>query len=256
MTIVLLNTTPIVQKLVEKLVQKRGDTLIDAAPEDGRRCDVVIVDDSVRDDYDAQRAKRRGDYTLFIGSRFDEMPQGFDAELPKPFLPDELSRLLDDAQMVLASQVDRADIFDADEAAEALSAASEAEPSEPESVFSDEEIDEVKQLLETFEAQMPEDEIPAVSIADADAEVSQAFDAIDASEWDRPVDEVLFETEQARSDAGPEPKASETALSRAELHARGVEALQDLMAILSDESVARALKSMGVRIDISFGEKA
>ena len=254
MTILLLNSTPIVHKLVEKLALKRGDVLLDAPSDDARPADVVIVDDSVRDTYDAGRAKKLGDYTLFIGSRFDEMPQGFDADLPKPFLPDELSGLLDDAQMVLASRVDRSDLFDADEAEAAMAEVDSAYESE--GVFADREIDEVKQLLDAFDSEMMGDDVPAISIEKMDADISEAMETVDESEWERPFEEVLFEAAQEQRKPVEAPPHQDAPLSGAQLHARGVEALQDLMAILSDESVARALKAMGVRIDISFGEKA
>ncbi|HHE07878.1 MAG TPA: hypothetical protein ENL01_03110, partial [Chlorobaculum parvum] len=125
MTIALLNTTPIVEKLVERLAQKRGDMLIDTG--DGGQADIVIVDDSVAQKYDADAAGELGRYTLYVGSRFDEMPEGYDAVLGKPFLPDELNGLLENAELELGASVDRSNIFDADEAAAAITADATAE---------------------------------------------------------------------------------------------------------------------------------
>ncbi len=237
MTIVLFNTAPVVAKLVEKLAVRRGDSLVDAKTLDGRKADVAVVDDSAAETYDAARAGEYGAFTLYMGSRFEPMPEGFDATLPKPFLPEELDKILDDAELSLAARTDRADLFDADEAA----ALWEAEASAEGGVFDAGELDEVKQLLEAVEA------------ADEDADettlqarIDEALETLDEAQLQQPVDEVLFE---AQKDASGDDEAID-------LHARGVEALQDLMAILSDESVAKALKSMGVRIDISFGEKA
>jgi len=135
MTITLLNTTPIVDKLVGRLAGKRGDVLVQRGDNGGAKADVVIVDDSVRETYDAAEASEIGAYTVFIGSRFDAMPEGFDATLGKPFLPDELAEVLDGAELALAADVGRADVFDADEAVEALEAEAR--------VFDEEEIDEV-----------------------------------------------------------------------------------------------------------------
>ena len=237
MTIALLNTTPIVAKLVERLAQKRGDTFLNTERSGGQRADVVIVDDSVAMRYDAAAAKREGHYAIFIGSRFETMPQGYDAVLGKPFLPEELGHALDDAEVAVSALVERSDVFDADEAAEAW----EAESAAP--VFNSAEIDELKELLDAVEG----DEEMA---AGYEEQIEAAMEHLDRREWERPVEEVLY-------DAGaPESSENRTDFSDIDLHARGVEALQDLMAILSDESVAQALKAMGVRIDISFGEKA
>jgi hypothetical protein len=252
MTITLLNTTPVVEKLVGKLAERRGDRLVEEGRGDGKKADVAIVDDSVAGEYDAQRAAALGEYTVFIGSRFDEMPEGFDATLGKPFLPDELDRTLDEAELALAADVGRADMFDADEAAEAL----EEEADFPAAgVFDEEEIDEVKQLLDAVEE---EADVLLEGIEGADSHtiekrIEAALETMDEEELERPFEEVLYE---AGAKEEPAPKGDEERFEGIDLHARGVEALQDLMAILSDESVARALKEMGVRIDISFGEKA
>lgn len=239
MTIALLNTTPIVNKLVERLAQKRGDTLLDGS--DGHSADIVIVDDSVSEKYDAAAAKTLGRYTLFIGSRFETMPEGFDGVLGKPFLPEELNRLLDDAEIAISAQIDRSDIFDADEAAESLADEAE-EPVEP--LFERADIDELKALLDAVDG---EDE----EAAERERQIDSALETMDEAAWEQPIEEVLYDAEQSEDAA----TAGEH-FEGIDLHARGVEALQDLMAILSDESVARALKEMGVRIDISFGEKA
>ena len=236
MTVALLNTTPIVDKLVERLAEKRGDTLYKQASEDGREADVVIVDDSVLDQYDVDAAKALGAYTLLIGSRFEPAPEGFDAVLAKPFLPEELSRILDDAELAVSASVERSDIFDADEAASSWEAESSEVDERP--VFDRTEIDELKQLLDAVEH---------------DAAEYGGGDTLHSPEepaWEQPEEEVLYD-----ADAGTE-NAEEAAFEGIDLHARGVEALQDLMAILSDESVAKAFKAIGVRVDISFGEKA
>ena len=237
MTIVLLNTTPIVSKLVERLAKKRGDTLSEALPEDGGRADVVIVDESVTDRYGAEAAKQMGCYTLYIGLRFDAMPEGYDAVLGKPFLPDELDKALDDAELIVGGTADHNDIFDADEAAQTL----ETGP-----IFEQAEIDELKELLDAVEAE------EAFNISENFAS-RESYDAAadDAEGSDEALEEVLYDAAEL-----PELPEEDNAFDEIDLHARGVEALQDLMAILSDESVAKALKAMGVRIDISFGEKA
>jgi len=237
MTIALLNTTPIVAKLVERLAQKRGDTFLDAEAFDGQEADVVIVDDSVASTYDADDAKSRGRYTLFVGSRFEAMPEGYDAVLGKPFLPDELGRLLDKAEVAVSTPVEHSDVFDADEAAEAW----ETETAAP--VFDSSEIDELKELLDAVEND-------AIEEASLGGQIEAALQQLDENAWEAPVEEVLYDAD------APQMQGGETDFSGIDLHARGVEALQDLMAILSDESVARALKAIGVRIDISFGEKA
>jgi hypothetical protein len=239
MTVALLNTTPIVEKLAERLVQKRGDTLYKGASEDGREADVVIVDDSVSDRYDAAAAKAVGRYTLFIGSRFEPMPAGFDANLAKPFLPEELGRMLDDAELSVSASVARSDVFDADEAASSW----EAEAAEPQEqpVFDRAEIDELKELLDAVE----HDDAAAFHIEAAPQETND-------HDWNEPVEEVLYDADAETESA----ENGDTSFEDIDLHARGVEALQDLMAILSDESVAKAFKAIGVRIDISFGEKA
>jgi len=231
MTVALLNTTPIVEKLVERLTQKRGDVLYKSASEDGCEADVAIVDDSVLDQYDAAAARAVGRYTLLIGSRFEPMPEGFDAVLEKPFLPEELGRALDDAEFSVGTAVERSDLFDADEAASSWEEESVAVPERP--VFDSAEIDELKQLLDAVEHGT--DEVPGFGVAQSP---------------EAPFEEVLYD-----ADAATAGEAAE-AFDAIDLHARGVEALQDLMAILSDESVAKAFKAIGVRVDISFGEKA
>lgn len=247
MTIALLNTTPIVNKLVERLVQKRGDTLMDADSVDGKPADIVIVDDSVGEKYDASAAKTLGRYTLFIGSRFDTMPEGFDGILGKPFLPEELNRKLDDAQIAISGHIDRSDIFDADEAAESMAQVAE-ETAEP--VFNRADVDELKALLDAVDAEAEEEEAAA---SELEERIESALETMDEAAWEQPIEEVLYDAEQSQDATAAEAGESFEGI---DLHARGVEALQDLMAILSDESVARALKEMGVRIDVSFGEKA
>lgn len=243
MTIALLNTTPIVGKLVERLAQKRGDTLKE--PADGSPADVVIVDDSVGDSYDAEAARVLGRYTLYVGSRFDAMPEGFDAVLGKPFLPEELNELLDNAEMALGPAVERSDIFDADEAAAAI----EADAGDEEPLFNPDDVDELKALLDAVESEVSED---APSASELEAKIEAALETIEPEAWEQPVEEILYD-----ADASEQMNEAQSvdAFEGIDLHARGVEALQDLMAILSDELVARALKEMGVRIDISFGEK-
>ena len=248
MTIVLLNTTPIVHKLVAKLAAKRGDTLVESETPDGAPADVVIVDDSVRGTYDAVAAKGLGRYTLFVGSRFDAMPEGYDAVVAKPFLPEELNRALDDAELALAAQVGETDMFDADEAASSWADETEAAGG----VFDEEEIDEVRQLLDAVDEEPVEAAVLEENAQILEQRISEALEELDDAVWDQPYEEVLYDAAAAEKT----PEAAAEPFADLDLHARGVEALQDLMAILSDESVAKALKEMGVRIDISFGEKA
>ncbi len=248
MTIALLNSTPVVAKLVERMTEKRGDLLSEGPMRDGRAADVVIVDDSFAARYDANAAKKVGAFTLFVGSRFEAMPKGYDAVLAKPFLPDELDRALGEAELSLSASVERSDLFDADEAA--ASWGEESRESAEVSVFDRTEIDELKQLLDAVE----QDESPEETVRQLEAAMQQ----LGVRDWDEREGELLYDDE-ARSEGtlpgGPEEEA-ETSFEDIDLHARGVEALQDLMAILSDESVARAFKKIGVRVDISFGEKA
>jgi hypothetical protein len=244
MIIVLFNTTPIVGKLVERLTQKRGDTLVDPADLGGRKADVVIVDDSMNDSIDAAKARETGYYTLFVGSRFDEMPQGYDAVIGKPFLPEELNTLLDSVESELAREVDRQDLFDADEAAEAVQAEAEGP------LFNPSDVEELKTLLDAVENEEGEE---APSASELQAQIDAALETLEPEAWDAPVEELLYDADAPEPATGNEDVDDFKGI---DLHARGVEALQDLMAILSDESVARALKEMGVRIDITFGEKA
>lgn len=249
MTIALLNSTPVVAKLVERMAEKRGDTLSQGPLPDGRAADVVIVDDSFSPRYDAGAAKKLGAFTLFVGSRFEAMPKGFDAVLGKPFLPDELDKVLGDAELALSASVERSDLFDADEAA--ASWGEEESQSAEVSVFDRNEIDELKQLLDAVE----QDESPEETARQLEAAMQQ----LGVRDWEEREGQVLYDADAALADNGSrnEPDAdAETSFEGIDLHARGVEALQDLMAILSDESVARAFKVIGVRVDITFGEKA
>lgn len=258
MTIVLLNTTPIVHKIVEKLAQKRGDLLFESETPDGSSADAVIVDDSMRDACDAAQARTLGLYTLFLGSRFDAMPEGFDAVVSKPFLPEELFRALDDAEVSLAGVPEEGDLYDADEAAVSwLEPESDIadHPEEGSGVFNDEDIDEVKQLLDAFDSDAEEREEEKLSVSELENKIAAALERMDEAEWEQPYGEVLYDAQSMEKPESATHSDDADPFAGMDLHARGVEALQDLMAILSDESVARALKAMGVRIDISFGEK-
>jgi len=248
MIIMLLNTTPIVGKLVGRLAQKRGDTLVEQETDDGRQADVVIVDDSAGPRYGAEAAKTLGRYTLYIGSRFDAMPEGFDTLLAKPFLPEELNTALDDAEMALSGSVERSDIFDADEAAVSWEAEANGEEIKP--LFDRAEIDELKQLIDAVDEEEGLSEAQAEAL---EAQIEDALETLKERDWEQPIEEVLYD---AGAEAAAPAAEEEKRFGDIDLHARGLEALQDLMAILSDESVARALKEMGVRIDISFGERA
>jgi len=239
MTIVLLTTTPIIEKIVSRLAEKRGDTLYTMFTEDAGMCDVVIVDDSVGDEHDAQSARMVGNFALYLGSRFEPMPKDYDRTLPKPFLPDELSKVLDDAELIVSDEVGYDGLYDADEAG--LCAADEQDP-----VFNHAEIEELKQLLDAVDLDELHEEEPDAPFLGANEEVM----AQEESLWDASDEEAAHVTYgQSGTDEEEEP------FTGINLHARGAEALQDLMAILSDKSVARAFKAMGVRVDISFGEE-
>lgn len=240
MTIVLLTTAPIIEKIVSRLAEKRGDMLYTMFTDDAGMCDVVIVDDSVGSEHDAQSARMVGNYALYLGSRFEPMPTGYDRTLPKPFLPDELNRVLDDAELALRGEEGYGALYDADEAD--LSAAAEQVP-----VFSHSEIEELKQLLDAVDL----DELNAEDTDQADRyEQGETTEPSDESHWSYSEEETVEDT--GMSSAGEEETEP---FADIDLHERGAEALQDLMAILSDRSVARAFKAMGVRVDISFGEE-
>lgn len=259
MTIALFNKTPIVQKLVDRLAQKRGDALVFTEPEEGTQCDVVIVDDSMDAEIDAARARIFGRFTLYLGSRFETMPSGFDATLPKPFLPNELSTLLDDAKQIIGTASGDTGEFDMDES---WGMGTEEAP-----LFNADEIDEVKKLLvDVEESDTGADEIDAVATASKLPETEEDGTGIDETdmdtsasdtlEWDDSDDAIFVDMDLPEAEEVSMPETEPETEPEIDVHARGLEALQDLMAILSDEAVAKALKEMGVRIDISFGEKA
>lgn len=262
MTIVLFNKTPIVQKLVDRLAQKRGDVLAITAPEEGEQCDVLIVDDSMDTQIDAAQARVIGRFTLYLGSRFEAMPSGFDATLPKPFLPNELSTLLDDAKQIIGTASGAAAGFDLID--ESWGMETEEAP-----LFNAEEIDEVKKLLvdvEDEDADATVDATHAAAVPEASEAASLLMDDLDevrkdesesdAPEWEDSEDAIFADMHPPEAEEVSMPELEQDADPEIDVHARGLEALQDLMAILSDEAVAKALKEMGVRIDISFGEKA
>lgn len=298
MKILLLNSTSIVKKLVRRLADIRGDQVFETE-ETGM--DVVIVDDSVASSYPPEVARRFGRFTLYMGSRFDPVPSGYDGVLLKPFLPRELDELLSEKSSgVRSTTIPHAPL----------------EKTVQNTVFNQQEIDEVKSLLESFDPDeedltpvKPEPEPEPEGVAEPEPEpepqpapkddeeqIAAALHAIDRASWTENLDAVLYEAqeddtgrllkekvedydneirhhgsgaaieepvEEARrhiveeeTPHSPMRELDEDALQALDLHARGVEALQDLMAILSDPSVAKALKTMGVRVEISFGEKS
>lgn len=307
MTIILKSATPIVRKLVERVAQKRGDVLLDDQAE---YADLIIVDDSERDGWSAGEAREIAPYTLYIGSRFDETPDGYEKVLAKPFLPEELMDVLAAFDVTMAEE-------DLDVETEAETLQPESEPTDfesGESVLDEHDVDELKAILDTFDDEVAEAETAEAETAfdletEAEEEAEDFADAFDIDSFDDAFDdaseshedeyldgfdpeeafdhreteasaafsesgseEEIFGAETAFDDLGESEKTYEDTaadeavayaapaeveerLSGEALHSRGVEALQDVMAILSDESVARALKEMGVRVDISFGER-
>lgn len=313
MTIILQSGTPIVRKLVEKVAQRRGDVLLD---DEAEHADLIIIDDSERASWSCERAREVASESIYLGSRLDETPEGFDRVLAKPFLPEELMETLEQCE---AKEMTDTTIF-ADEVGEDESAYHDVttEAEEQESVLNEGDVDELKGILDAFEHDVSEagitqahkttfeeeegetpvvdfeeefesgtlensfrddkvfDEMPYDEAPESEAETlafdeeAVAFKEADFTDEDTFSYEVPEEesVEMADSEAVPytdektdasyaftASEALDDHLSGEALHSRGVEALQDVMAILSDESVARALKEMGVRVDISFGER-
>lgn len=96
MKILLLNTNPVVNKLVTLSSQKTGDTLESHESLTELRLDsefdLIIVDDSLYSDELMEALGQRIIYhkSLYIHSRESQVPDGFNDSLKKPFLPTDL----------------------------------------------------------------------------------------------------------------------------------------------------------------------
>lgn len=159
MKILLLNTNPVVTKLVTLSAQKSGDIVDIAEDIDDPRLDsaydLLIVDDSLYTKELMQDIASKINYvrSLYVHSRDSEVSSEFDSFIKKPFLPTELVDLfVDVAKKVTpvgaktSRQTDESDEFevlddfDVDD--------TQDEDLEHESILNIDDLDEVKNLLD------------------------------------------------------------------------------------------------------------
>ncbi|MEW5831584.1 MAG: hypothetical protein AB1763_01945 [Campylobacterota bacterium] len=99
MTILLFNDNPVVQKLVSLSAQKTKDDLSVAASPDevsGTEYDLLVIDDALYSEEVFGALKERIAYksALFMATRGNIVPAGFDNVINKPFLPTDLVETL------------------------------------------------------------------------------------------------------------------------------------------------------------------
>ncbi len=159
MKILLLNTNPVVTKLVTLSAQKSGDIVDIAEDIDDPRLDsaydLLIVDDSLYTKELMQDIASKINYirSLYVHSRDSEVSSEFDSFIKKPFLPTELVDLFVDVAKKVTpvgaktgKQTDESDEFevlddfDVDD--------TQDEDLEHESILNIDDLDEVKNLLD------------------------------------------------------------------------------------------------------------
>ncbi len=154
MKILLLNHMPIVESLVQKLVEQRGDELLLLPSED--RADVVIVDSSFVKEDVAMVPQQFGEYVIALAEKDADSYGEYDKTITKPFLPRELSLVLDLASIKVSKMDSR--------------------------VLNMGEIDSVKELLDGLDdgvETLPAEEIEQKQEDDVQLQESVEFNNID-----------------------------------------------------------------------------
>ncbi len=105
MKFLLLNDNPVVNKLVTLSAQKTGDELVvsEGVEEvEAADYDLLIIDHAVYDEslIDTLRAKIGYKRALFIAQRGEELPEGFDKVIQKPFLPTDLVEFFSEQALI------------------------------------------------------------------------------------------------------------------------------------------------------------
>lgn len=220
MTILLLNTNPIVHKLVSLSAQKTGDTLyaIGSLYESmASDYDLFIVDDGRYSDDMMLGCSFTYRKSLFMAMRGQIVPGWFDYVVYKPFLPTDLVDMLLTIQHSLpCDEIDYAinnpamvlDHSDLEELQGLLQ--------EEELFFGDEGLDDAEELN--------------VSVFDP-FEGIERYDELDA-----------LSEEELRRAIGESAEGSQ-----------GIEVLQALLKALSSDEVAKTLKKLDINININFG---
>lgn len=152
MKFLLLNDNPVVNKLVTLSAQKTGDELVAAegAEEiEAADYDLLIIDHAVYNTalLDAIREKITYRRALFIAPRGEEVPEGFDKVINKPFLPTDLVEFFSE-QIIEANDETRLDLDNI-----------ESEQGDISSSTEEEVLPELaeEELIEELDLDLPED---------------------------------------------------------------------------------------------------
>jgi hypothetical protein len=213
MTILLLNTNPIVHKLVSLSAQKTGDILhcVTSLHETTQtHYDLMIVDDARYSDDMMLGCLFTYNTALFLAMRGNIVPTWFDYIIYKPFLPTDLVDTFLSIQGAVSHSISE----------------------NVGSVFNTEDVQELQELLDEED----------LFFGDEVAEVlnSSTFNPFDGM------------ASYAELDALSEEELKNV-IEGSQTSSNGIEALQALLHALSSDDVAKTLKGLDINININFG---
>jgi uncharacterized membrane protein len=282
MNILLVNNDAVIAKLVRLSTQKTGDRLDTAGSIDEVReesYDLLILDDGLfsRAFLEALNDKAIYAHSIFITTREREETALFEKQLYKPFLPTELLVLLhqfassvkkeqeelskeivfDDFENSFFSEDEIVNDEDLSEQEalgtvhkfekireEVIEESSEEEPLE--NIFSEQEVTEVKAILDALNSDEESEEILVDEVIDLDPpmddideELERALQNITKEELAQPMDS-LFETSQEQSLPSRQNQES-------------IETLQTLLKALENPQIAKSLRGT-ITINLTFGD--
>ncbi len=238
MKFLLLNDNPVVNKLVTLSAQKTGDELVVSEGVEEVEIadyDLLIIDHAVYDDSLIDTIKGKIGYkkVLFIAQRGEEVPEGFDKVIQKPFLPTDLVEFFSQ-QAHIDDDVVFPDLGD-DEAVE------EAGHSEVDDLMEDLDLDLDLDLLEGI-PELDDEEIESLDLSgetvQEDLGVLELDGLEDLEEFDGAEGGVLDEDEllevQGLLDDTVETGAEEIEIGEQGLSSESMEEVNDALADFDD----------------------
>ncbi len=277
MNILLVNTDAVVTRLLTLSTQKTNDRLdIASSLEEIREesYDLLILDGSLfsREFLEALNDKVLYAHSLLITTRESAHSELFEKQLYKPFLPTELLVLLhqfakqvSNEEEALAKEIDfsalEERLFEGDEKVEEKIEAPLVEevltevietPESIEPIFSDEEVFEVKAILDALQSDEEEDRLVDEVITDPDplSEIDLELEkALQNFHEKIPVENG---SEDNEAEVPQVANASEQQ-SLSEQNRASIETLQTLVKALENPQIARSLRGT-ITINLTFGE--
>jgi len=280
MNILLVNNDTVIAKLIRLSTQKTGDRLDIATSIDEVReesYDLLILEGGLFDRAFLERLNDKVIYahSIFITTRDQEETSLFEKQLHKPFLPTELLVLLHQFASIVKKEQEElskeivfddfeSDFFSEDELVddedeneeevlrkvhkfEKASEESEEESSDEEpleNIFSEQEVSEVKAILDALNS----DEESEEEVVEEVINLDPPLDAVD-EELERALQNITQEELAQPMEPIPETNQEQTSRKNQE----SIETLQTLLQALENPQIAKSLRGT-ITINLTFGD--